>query len=82
MTKEERNEYQRFATVCMRNKNPVRFNAGVYIVSAIIYRLRDRTFDELFTVELTDINRKDSTITVGLEEFYITNHSKEDTKIE
>lgn len=82
MTKEQRSEYQRFATVCMRNKIPVRFKSGLYFVSAIVYRLRDRTFEEIFTVELTDINRKDSTITIGLEEFYITNHSKEDKKNE
>lgn len=77
MTKEERSEYQKFATHCIRHKTPVKFGTGTYIVTAIIYRLRDRTNEELFTVELADINRRDSSVTVGLEEFYNENCKEE-----
>ena len=74
MTKEQRADYQKFATHCMKNKTPVKFNTGRYTVKALIYRLRDKTDEELFTVELADLNGCDSLITVGLEEFYKENN--------
>lgn len=72
---EERKKYQAYATACMRNKTRVRYGEGLYIVGAIIYTLRDRTDEELFSVLLHDVNRLDSSITVGLAEFYKINQS-------
>lgn len=77
MTKEERNEYQKFATYCMRNEIPVTHKQasenGKYKITAIIYCLKDVTKEEMFTVQLADVNGCDSTITVGLKEFYEEN---------
>lgn len=86
MTKEERSEYQKFATYCMRNEIPVTHKKvskkGRYKVTAIIYSLKDLTKEELFTVQLADINRRDSTITAGLEEFYNENCKEENDESE
>lgn len=49
---EERKKYQAYATACMRNKTKVRYGSGLYLVGAIIYTLRDRTDEELFSVLL------------------------------
>lgn len=78
MLNEERKRYQAFATACMRHKTHVRHGNGVYTVGAMIYSLRDKTDEELFTVLLNDVNRNDSSITVGLEEFY---HENSNTQI-
>ena len=81
MTKEERNKYQKFATYCMRYEIPVTHKQvsekGKYKVTAIIYSLKDLTKEELFTVQLADLNGCDSTISAGLEEFYNENNKEE-----
>lgn len=73
MNFEDRKKYQAYATACMRNKTKVRYGSGLYLVGAIIYTLRDRTDEELFSVLLHDTKRLDSSITVGLAEFYKAN---------
>lgn len=73
MLNEERKRYQAFVTACMRNKTTVKHGTGRYVVGALIYSLRDKTDEELFTVLLHDVGRLDSSITVGLEEFYLEN---------
>lgn len=70
-----RRKHQAYAMACMKNKIKVRYGEGLYVVGAIIYTLRDRTDEELFTVLLHDVNRLDSSITVGLAEFYKINQS-------
>lgn len=70
---EERKKYQAYATACMRYKTKVRYGSGLYLVGAIIYTLRDRTDEELFSVLLHDTKRLDSSITVDLAEFYKAN---------
>lgn len=73
MLNEERKRYQAYAMACMKNKTRVKHGTGRYVVGALIYSLRDKTDEELFTVLLHDVGRLDSSITVGLEEFYIEN---------
>lgn len=70
---EDRKKYQAYATACMRNKTKVRYGSGLYLVGAIIYTLRDRTDEELFSVLLHDAKRLDSSITVSLAELYKAN---------
>ena len=81
MTKEERNKYQKFATYCMRYEIPVTHKQvsekGKYKVTAIIYSLKDLTKEELFTVQLADLNGCDSLITVGLQELYEENNRED-----
>ena len=73
MLNEERKQYQAFAMACMKNKTRVKHGNGTYIVGALIYSLRDKTDEEMFTVLLHDVGKVESSITVGLEVFYNEN---------
>ena len=70
MLNEERKQYQSYAMACMKNKTRVTHGNGTYTVGAMIYSLRDK---EMFTVLLHDVGKVESSITVGLEEFYNEN---------
>ena len=73
MLNEERKRYQAYAMACMKNKTRVKHGNGTYIVGALIYSLRDKTDEEMFTVLLHDVGKVESSITVGLEVFYNEN---------
>ena len=73
MLNEERKRYQAYAMACMKNKTRVKHGNGTYMVGAIIYSLRDKTDEYMFTVLLHDVGRVESSITVGLEVFYNEN---------
>lgn len=82
MTKEQKNTYQAFAVKCIKNKTPVKFRTGTYLCKNIVFGVSEVNNEDFLAVILADVERKRTSIQIDLEEFYITNHSKEDTKIE
>lgn len=67
MTRDEIVEIQRRAKFCMRRRIPVEWNGAEYIPSALILRFKE-TEGFYYSVELTDKNRLNSTVTVGLDD--------------
>jgi hypothetical protein len=76
MTKEEKAKYQKFATFCMREKQPVLFNGHKYRAERMCFGF-DPNGHEYIVVELADLNGCDSLITVGLQEFYEENNRED-----
>lgn len=67
MTRDEIVEIQRRAKFCMRRRIAVNWNGAEYIPSALVLRFKE-TEGFYYSVELTDKNRLNSTVTVGLDD--------------
>ena len=68
MTRSEIEEKLRRIKFCMRRGIPVELNAAKYHIEALRLRYRESETESGFyyTVELSDVNRINSSITVGL----------------
>lgn len=67
MTRDEIIELQTRVKFCMKRRVPVEWNGSEYIPSGMFLRYRESD-GFYYTVELTDKNRLNSTVTVGLDE--------------
>ena len=67
MSAEEIRELQRRIKFCMKRRVPVSFGSGRFYVTVMNLRYSERD-GFFYTVELTDVNRLNSTITVGLDD--------------
>ncbi len=66
MTKEELIEMQKRAKFCMRRRVPVEYGGGKYNVESMKLSYSKR-YGFTYSVELSDVNRIDSMLTVKLE---------------
>ena len=66
MTREEIENIQRRVKFCMRRHIPVQFNDGRYFVTGMYLRYTDGE-GFYYSVELTDVFRLNSTLTVGID---------------
>lgn len=67
MTREETEKTLRAIKFCIRRKIPVNRNGADYIPSVLNLRYSDND-GFFYTVQLNDINRLNSSITVGIED--------------
>lgn len=68
MNKEELIEKQRRVKFCMRRRVPVQYGEkGKYYVEAMLLRYSNQ-FGFTYSVELSDVKRINSTITVGIDD--------------
>ena len=66
MTQDEIRETLRRVKFCMRRQIEISCGTGKYYVTAIVLR-HSQSEDFIYSVELTDANRINTTITIGLE---------------
>lgn len=65
---------QIYAVNCMKNGKVVVYGEGKYKVNCLIFRVLPNG-EEQMTVQLDDVSRINSSITVGLEELYEFNNN-------